>query len=102
MVGLKVNCLAGRGLSTSPELVQAVVERLLQAGIAKKNIIIWDRLNSDLERAGFAIYRGSAKPQCYGNDSVGYTSEVFESGSVAANSRASCTNSVRRSSIFLS
>jgi uncharacterized protein (DUF362 family) len=84
MVGLKVNCLAGKGLSTSIEIVQAVVERLLQLGVAKQKIIIWDRLDSDLQRAGYSIYRGSAKPQCYGNDSTGYTSEIFEYGSVGS------------------
>jgi uncharacterized protein (DUF362 family) len=84
VVGLKINCLAGRGLSTSVELTDAIVERLLQAGVSKQQIIIWDRLDSDLERAGYNIYRGTGKVQCYGNDRPGYTSEIFEYGSVGS------------------
>jgi hypothetical protein len=53
VVGLKVNCLAGRGASTSVVLVDAVCERLQQAGIRAGDIVVWDRLNSDLESAGF-------------------------------------------------
>ncbi len=84
VVGLKVNCLAGKGLSTSNELVQAVIERLLEIGIEKQHIIVWDRLSSDLERAGYQIYYGRNKPQCYGNDRTGYTSEIYEHGSIGS------------------
>ena len=52
VVGLKINCLAGRGLSTSAELVDSVIERLREAGVAKQNIIVWDRMDRDLEHAG--------------------------------------------------
>lgn len=84
VVGLKVNCLAGKGLSTSIELTDVIIERLLQAGVSKGQIIVWDRLDSDLERAGYHIHRGSARAQCYGNDRLGYTSEIFEYGSVGS------------------
>ena len=53
VVGLKVNCLAGKGASTHVALVEAIAERLQQAGIAARDILIWDRLNGDLESAGF-------------------------------------------------
>ena len=53
VVGLKVNCLGGRGNATHPELVEAIIERLRQAGITE--IVIWDRQNSDLEHARFKI-----------------------------------------------
>ena len=33
VVGIKVNCLAGRGLSSHPELVQGIVRGLRSAGI---------------------------------------------------------------------
>ena len=39
VVGIKINCLAGKGLSTSPELVDAIIENLKKAGIKKQNII---------------------------------------------------------------
>ena len=53
VIGLKVNCLSGRGAATNPVLVEAICERLQQAGIPRTNIVIWDRLNSDLESAGY-------------------------------------------------
>src|ERR1035441_9352125 len=51
VIGLKVNCLSGKGAATNPVLVEAICERLQQAGIPQKDIVIWDRLNSDLEKA---------------------------------------------------
>jgi len=74
VVGLKVNCLAGRGNSTRVQLVEAICERLQQAGIPQNNIVIWDRLNRDLESAGFRPgWRGT---RCLGNDTSGYEDEL--------------------------
>jgi uncharacterized protein (DUF362 family) len=84
IVGLKVNCLAGKGLSTRPELVNAVCEALLQAGIKKHRIIIWDRADRDLERAGYSIERRKNRVQCFGTNQVGYTSRVYEHGYVGS------------------
>ena len=53
--GFKVNCLAGKGISTTVVLVEAISERLQQVGIPQKDILIWDRLNEDLESAGFRV-----------------------------------------------
>jgi len=75
-VGLKVNCLAGRGASTRVALVEAICERLQQAGVPQRKIIIWDRLNSDLESAGFRIESRPERIRCLGNDALGYTSEL--------------------------
>jgi len=84
VVGLKVNCLAGRGASTSPALVEAVVERLRQAGVAERNIAIWDRLNDDLESGGFRIATAAGKLRCFGNDAAGYEDELSFQGSAAS------------------
>jgi len=82
VVGLKVNCLSGRGGATSLTLVDAIVERLQQAGIKSNNIVIWDRLNSDLDSAGFRP--GSQKPRTIGNDSAGYEEDLEIQGSVGS------------------
>ncbi len=74
VVGLKVNCLAGRGNSTRVQLVEAICERLQQAGIPQNNIVIWDRLNRDLESAGFRV--SSRGIRCLGNDASGYENEL--------------------------
>ncbi|MBN1996974.1 DUF362 domain-containing protein [candidate division KSB1 bacterium] len=84
VVGLKVNCLAGKGLSTHPFLVEAVIQRLLQAGVEAHKIIVWDRLDRDLERAGYSLYYGRSKSQCYGTNRVGYSGQIVEFGSAGS------------------
>ncbi len=84
VVGIKVNCLAGRGISTHYELVEAIIESLKTAGVPEKNIIIWDRANRDLERAGYKIQTNRNKLKCYGNDQVGYSRELYEFGEVGS------------------
>ncbi len=75
-VGLKVNCLAGKGNSTSTALVEAVSERLQQAGVGQDKIIVWDRLNEDLESAGFRPTTRSGRLRFMGNDVLGYESDL--------------------------
>ncbi|MCU7490405.1 MAG: DUF362 domain-containing protein [Bacteroidota bacterium] len=53
IIGLKVNPIGGALLSTSTEVVKSVINQLEEAGIPKKNIVIWDRRMPDLEQAGF-------------------------------------------------
>lgn len=84
VVGLKVNCLAGRGISTSVVLVDAICERLQEAGISKKDIVIWDRLNTDLESAGFRVAANSDRIRCFGNDTLGYEDDLAIYGSVGS------------------
>jgi uncharacterized protein (DUF362 family) len=85
VVGLKVNCLAGRGgASTNPVLVDAVCERLRQAGIPDKNIVVWDRLHADLEHAGFRVASRKDRIRFLGNDDSGYESELAIFGSVGS------------------
>lgn len=80
VVGIKVNCLAGRGLSTNYELVEAIIEGLRMAGVPDRNIIVWDRANRDLHKAGYQIQTNRNKLKCYGNDQTGYTQEIYEFG----------------------
>jgi hypothetical protein len=84
VIGLKVNCLAGRGASTSVLLVEAISERLQQVGVPARNIVIWDRLNDDLDSAGFRIATASGRLRCFGNDVAGYESDLVEYGSAAS------------------
>jgi uncharacterized protein (DUF362 family) len=84
VVGLKINCLAGRGSSTNPVLVDAICERLRQAGVPDKNIVVWDRLNADLEHAGFRVATRKDRIRFIGNDESGYESELAVFGSVGS------------------
>jgi uncharacterized protein (DUF362 family) len=53
VVGIKVNCLFGKGVSTRPEVVNAVIAGLKSAGVKEDNIIVWDRSSVDLIKCGF-------------------------------------------------
>jgi len=83
-VGLKVNTLGGRGLSTNAQLVEAICQRLQEAGIRGPDIVIWDRDSEEMERAGFPIRTGGNQVQCFGTDRVGYTDELVSFGSVGS------------------
>lgn len=52
-IGLKVNPIAGKLLSTSHALVRSVVRQLEETGIPRENLLIWDRREEDLHNSGF-------------------------------------------------
>ncbi|MCX6330652.1 MAG: DUF362 domain-containing protein [Bacteroidia bacterium] len=52
-IGLKVNPVAGKELSTSHAVVKSIVKQLTESGIKKENIIIWDRRDMELKDVGF-------------------------------------------------
>jgi uncharacterized protein (DUF362 family) len=81
-VSLKVNTLGGRGISTNIHLVEAICERLQEAGVKAADIVIWDRDSDEMERAGFHLAIGGDRVQCYGTDRVGYEEELSAYGSV--------------------
>jgi len=84
VIGLKVNGLSGVGMTTSVVLVESICERLGEARIAPKNIVIWDRLNTDLESAGFRINSRQDRIRTIGNDTLGYEDELAIFGGVGS------------------
>ena len=83
-VGLKANCLSGKGGSTSVALVETVCERLQQAGVGQDRIIVWDRLNDDLESAGFRPTSRSGRIRYMGNEVLGYERDLTVFGSAGS------------------
>ncbi|TFG76824.1 MAG: DUF362 domain-containing protein [Chrysiogenales bacterium] len=82
-VGIKLSCLPGRMLSSSPGLVAAIVSGLQAAGLNRKNIIIWERSSRELENAGYEISRSGLKTM--GSDELpgrGYGNRIAVAGSV--------------------
>lgn len=84
MVGLKVNALGGRAFSSNLQLVEAVCERLQEAGIKARDIVIWDRDTEELEHSGFPVSSGGNKVQCFGTDRLGYEDDLATYGSVGS------------------
>jgi uncharacterized protein (DUF362 family) len=68
VVGVKLNCLGGSNLSPRPEVVAALVTRLVEGGVRPGNIILFERSSRELERAGFEIRRDGEGPRCHGID----------------------------------
>ncbi len=84
VVGIKVNCLSGKRMSTHPHLVNAIVQGLRLAEVPEERIIIWDRTNRDLTRAGFTINVRARGVKCLGTDVVGYDEEPQIRGSIGS------------------
>ena len=55
IIGLKVNPVAGKLLTTSHAVTQSIVKQLEEAGISRKNIVIWDRREMQLTETGYTI-----------------------------------------------
>jgi len=72
-VGIKVNCLAGKGgASTQIEVTKSIVKQLVESGMKESKIIVFDRMNNDLKRAGYDIDTWGKSYRCYGNNHRGY------------------------------
>lgn len=85
IIGIKVNCLSGENASSHKIIVKTIIEKLRRSGIPSGNIIIWDRLNEDLESAGYRLnLRNKSKVLCFGNDSIGYNNNLFVNASIGS------------------
>ncbi len=56
-VSIKMNCIGGRRMSTTPAVVEAIVSGILMTGVAPKNIAAWDRYEWEVRMAGFKTGR---------------------------------------------
>ena len=52
-IGLKINPVAGKSLTTSHEVVKAIIAQLEASGIDRSNLTIWDRREFELTDAGY-------------------------------------------------
>ncbi|MCU0286441.1 MAG: DUF362 domain-containing protein [Acidobacteria bacterium] len=57
IIGIKVNPMGGKLISTHLELVDEIVAWLLRNGMKPQNIVIWDRFDYMLKDAGFTAER---------------------------------------------
>jgi uncharacterized protein (DUF362 family) len=70
-VGVKINTIGGRVISTRPELALALSGLLSESGLTERNVIVWDRTNRELCEAGYTLSVSSNGPQVFGTDTVG-------------------------------
>lgn len=83
-VALKVNALGGHYFSTNTQLVEAICQRLQEAGVKPADIIVWDRDSDELRRAGYQIATDGNRVQCFGTDHLDYEPELATYGSVGS------------------
>jgi uncharacterized protein (DUF362 family) len=74
-IGIKINTISGKMLSTRPEVAFCLATLLLKVGISEKNIMIWDRTNRELKDAGYRLNFSGSGFRVFGTDTqgVGYT-----------------------------
>ncbi len=78
-VGIKVNTIGGRRISTRPEVPVGLAGWLARAGLPAENILIWDRTNRELKGAGYTLAADRNGLKTFGTDSagLGYEAEIF-------------------------
>jgi uncharacterized protein (DUF362 family) len=86
VVGIKLSCLPGKWLSTSLPLAYAVAQALKSIGLKDKNIIFWERMNSEIKEAGYPLNYEASGLRCFGTDTngVGYDSNLSVFGEVGS------------------
>ena len=79
IVGIKINPLAGKRLSTHRIIVDKIIDGLYGAGVLKNQIIVWDRFEKHLIDAGYEINQSDKDVRVFASDSpnVGYDDEVY-------------------------
>ena len=70
-VGIKVNTIGGRMISTRPETALALARTLVAGGIPADQIAIWDRTNRELREAGFRLTDSAHDIRILGTDTAG-------------------------------
>lgn len=83
IVGIKVNCLAGKFLSPRVELVEALVDLIAEAGVDRRRIVVFERSNRELERAGFTVRESGPPYRCIGTNND-YDREPSTSGDIGS------------------
>jgi len=77
VVGIKVFSAAGPINGTRPAVVAAVIHGLLAAGLPPDHVIIWDRDEADLHKAGFFKLAAQLGVRAAGSVQAGYDPTNF-------------------------
>lgn len=70
-VGIKINTISGKALSTRPEVSLSLASILKNGGTEQNNIIIWDRTNRELKDSGYSLNMNQKGIKIFGTDSQG-------------------------------
>jgi len=76
-VGIKVFSEPGPNSGTRPAVVRAVIQELLAAGLTPKQIIVWDKHQTDLRLAGYFDLAKQFGVRVAGSAEAGYDEKTF-------------------------
>jgi len=78
-IGIKINTIGGRRISTRPELSLSLAELLIKNGWPERNMVIWDRTNRELKEAGYSLSDRPNGLKIFATDTsgAGYETEIF-------------------------
>ena len=78
-IGIKINTIAGRRLSSLPEVTLELANLLAENGSQDKNILIWDRTNRELKDSGYHLNLSGRGIKIFGTDTdgVGYNPDLI-------------------------
>jgi hypothetical protein len=77
VIGIKVFSAAGLLSGTRPAVASAVIHGLLDAGVPREHIVIWDRREADLRAAGFFKLGAQLGVRVAGSMEAGYDPTNF-------------------------
>ena len=77
-IGIKINTIGGKGISTRPSSARCLADFLSESYDRDGNVIIWDRTNRELKEAGFKLNLNRGGIKIFGTDTqgVGYTQNL--------------------------
>ena len=67
-VGIKINTIGGKIISTRPEVSHSLAKLLAGSGIPESNMIIWDRTNRELRDVGYRLNANRNSLKVHGTD----------------------------------
>lgn len=70
-VGIKVNTIGGRKISTEPDVSLCLAHLLEECGLSRENIVVWDRTNRELKQAGYRLNMNHKGIRIFGTDTNG-------------------------------
>jgi len=77
-IGVKINTIGGRTISTRPELSLSLAELFIKNGWPERNIVVWDRTNRELREAGYHLSDRPTGLKIFATDTAGagYETEI--------------------------
>jgi len=101
-IGIKINAIAGRELTTGPAVALPFARLFGRLGIADRDVVLWDRTNRELRAAGYSLNAAGSGFRVLGTDTagLGYEDEPLAHRGIASRFSAVLTSLVTASVSF--